>query len=544
YTIVDERAQIDRSIVWNNSYIGERAELRGALVGSSTSIKSKAVMFEGSVIGDSSIVQEGAIIQPNVKIWPDKEIESGAVVNTSIIWGSQGRRGLFSRFGVTGLVNVDLTPDFATKLGGAYGAILAKGSVVCINRDSHQRTPRMIKRAVIAGLPSAGVNVQDINQVPIPVARYFIRTTDAVGGVHVRLSPYDRRVIDMKFFDQNGLDINKTTERKLENLFFREDFRRVDVDEIGAIDVLENAVVINRYMKGFSKAVDYEIVRKGKFQLVIDYANGSTTQLLPGIFDRLGCELVVLNASPDESRLARSYEEVAKDLTRLATITSSLGANLGIHIDPGGENISVVDDRGRVVDGTKMLAAMTSLFLRHYRGGTVAAPVTAPNALQYIAQRYEGHIQHTKVLRHAMMTAATREGVVLVGDGVGGFVMPILHPAFDGMLAIAKLLELLAVFHTRLSDVVDDLPPYYMSTTRVTCPWEYKGKVMRILSEQYRERRAKPIDGIKIELGKEWVLVLPDADRPLFHVVAESVSNDQAQALAEKYARVVSGLQQ
>ncbi|HVB62649.1 MAG TPA: mannose-1-phosphate guanyltransferase, partial [Ktedonobacteraceae bacterium] len=544
YTIVDERAQIDRSIVWNNSYIGERAELRGALVGSSTSIKSKAVMFEGSVIGDNSIVQEGAIIQPNVKIWPDKEIESGAVVNTSIIWGSQGRRGLFSRFGVTGLVNVDLTPDFATKLGGAYGAILAKGSVVCINRDSHQRTPRMIKRAVIAGLPSAGVNVQDINQVPIPVARYFIRTTDAVGGVHVRLSPYDRRVIDMKFFDQNGLDINKTTERKLENLFFREDFRRVDVDEIGAIDVLENAVVINRYMKGFSKAVDYEIVRKGKFQLVIDYANGSTTQLLPGIFDRLGCELVVLNASPDESRLARSYEEVAKDLTRLATITSSLGANLGIHIDPGGENISVVDDRGRVVDGTKMLAAMASLFLRHYRGGTVAAPVTAPNALQYIAQRYEGHIQHTKVLRHAMMTAATREGVVLVGDGVGGFVMPILHPAFDGMLAIAKLLELLAVFHTRLSDVVDDLPPYYMSTTRVTCPWEYKGKVMRILSEQYRERRAKPIDGIKIELGKEWVLVLPDADRPLFHIVAESVSNDQAQALAEKYARVVSGLQQ
>ncbi|HYT34637.1 MAG TPA: sugar phosphate nucleotidyltransferase, partial [Ktedonobacteraceae bacterium] len=219
YTIIDERAQVDRSIVWNNSYIGERAELRGALVGSSTGIKSKAVMFEGSVIGDSSTIQEGAIIQPNVKVWPDKEIEAGAVVNTSIIWGSQGRKGLFSRFGVTGLVNVDLTPEFATQLGAAYGAILPKSSVVCINRDSYHRTPRMIKRAVIAGLPSAGVNVHDINQVPIPVARYFIRNTDAVGGIHVRLSPHDKRVIDIKFFDQYGLDINKTTERKLENLF-------------------------------------------------------------------------------------------------------------------------------------------------------------------------------------------------------------------------------------------------------------------------------------------------------------------------------------
>jgi mannose-1-phosphate guanylyltransferase / phosphomannomutase len=544
YTIVDERAQVDRSIVWNNSYIGERAELRGALVGSSTSIKSKAVMFEGSVIGDSSIIQEDAIIQPSVKIWPDKEIEAGAVINTSIIWGSQGRRGLFSRYGVTGLVNVDLTPEFATRLGGAFGAIIAKNSIVCINRDSNHRTPRMIKRAIIAGLPSAGINVHDTNQVPIPVVRYFIRNTEAVGGVHVALSPHDKRIIDIKFFDSQGLDINKTTERKIENLYFREDFRRVDVDEVGAIEVLENADVLSRYLRGFSKVVDYSLIKQRKFQIVMDYANGSTTQLLPGIFNNLGCEVIILNTTADDTRSSRSIDEIEKDMQRLATITASLNNDLGVRIDSGGERISVVDDRGRMLDGMKMLAVMTSLLLRQYPGATVAAPVTAPTALQHIATRYEGHIQHTKVLPHAMMTAASREGVVLVGDGRGGFVFPVLQPAFDGMLAIAKLLELLATFKMRLSEVVDDLPTYYMSATNVTCPWESKGKVMRILSEQYRERRTKPIDGIKIDLGSEWVLVLPDADRPLFHIIAESVSNDQAQALAEKYARVVSGLQQ
>ena len=544
YTIIDERAQVDRSIVWNNSYIGERAELRGALVGSSTSIKSKAVMFEGSVIGDNSIIQEGAIIQPNVKIWPDKEIEAGAVINTSIIWGSQGRRGLFSRFGVTGLVNIDITPEFAARLGAAYGAILPKGSVVCINRDSSHRTSRMIKRAVIAGLPSAGVNAHDINQVPLPVARYFTRNTEAIGGIHVRLSPHDKRIIDIKFFDQQGLDINKTTERKIENLYFREDFRRVHLDDLGSIEVLENSDVINRYLEGFSKVVDNSPVRQRQFQLVVDYAHGSTIQLLPGIFNRLNCEVIALNTSMDESRFSRTLDEIEKDLQRLATITAGLNADMGIRIDPGGESISVVDDRGRILDGMKLLAVMTALFLRQQRDGTVAAPVTAPSALQEIAKRYDGHIQHTKVTSHALMTAAGRDGVVLVGNGIGGFVFPVLQPAFDGMLAIAKLLELLATFQLRLSEVVDDLPPYYMSSTRVTCPWENKGKVMRILSEQYRERRSKPIDGIKIDLGKEWVLVLPDADRPLFHVVAESMSNEQAQALAEKYARVVSGLQQ
>jgi mannose-1-phosphate guanylyltransferase/phosphomannomutase len=543
YTIVDERAQVDRSLVWNNSYIGERSELRGAIVGSSTSIKSKGVMFEGSVIGDSSIIQDGAIIQPNVKIWPDKEIEAGAVVNTSIIWGSQGRRGLFSRFGVTGLVNVDLTPEFVTKLGSAYGAILPKGSTVCLNRDAH-KTSRMIKRGINAGLPSAGINVYDINQVPLPVARYFIRNTDAVGGVHVRVSPYDQRIVDISIFDQYGLDINKTTERKIENLFFREDYRRVYLDDIGVIEVLSNADVNGRYMEGFNKVVDYEIVRKRKFQLVVDYAHGTAAQMLPDIFSHLGCEVIVLNTSSEDGQIARSLDEQGKDMQRLATISSALNTDLGIRIDPSGERISVVDDRGRILDGMKMLAVMTSLILRQHRGGTVAAPVTAPSALQHIAKRYEGHIQHTKVLSHALTTAAGREGVVLVGDGRGSFVFPALQPAFDGMLAIAKLLELLASFDMRLSEVVDDLPAYYMSTTRVTCPWEHKGKVMRILSEQYRERRAKPIDGIKIDLGKEWVLILPDADSPLFHIVAESVSNEQAQALAEKYARVVSGLQQ
>src|SRR5205807_9572729 len=106
------------------------------------------------------------------------------------------------RFVVTEMVNVYLTPEMATQRGEAYGAIRPKGSVVCINRDSYHRTPRMIKRAVIARLPTAGVNVHDINQVPIPVARYIIRNTDAVGGIHVRLSPHDKRVIDIKFFDQ------------------------------------------------------------------------------------------------------------------------------------------------------------------------------------------------------------------------------------------------------------------------------------------------------------------------------------------------------
>src|SRR5256885_4671576 len=117
-----------------------------------------------------------------------------------------------------------------------------------------------------------------------------------------------------------------------------------------------------------------------------------------------------------------------KVMKRKKIFTAGLNADMGIRIDQGGETISVVDDRGRVLDGTRMLAVMTSLVLRQNRGAVVAAPVTAPSALQHIAKRYEGTIQHTKVLRHAMMSAAGRDGVVLAGDGQGGFIFPSLHP--------------------------------------------------------------------------------------------------------------------
>ncbi len=540
YTIVDDRAQVDRSVVWNNSYIGERTELRGALVGTSTSIKARAVMFEGAVIGDHSVVDEGAIIQPGVKIWPNKEIETGAVITSSIIWGSAGRRSIFGRFGVTGLVNVDITPDFAAKLGAAYGAVLPKGSTVAVNRDDH-RTPRMVKRAIISGLPSAGINVSDLETVPLPVARYYVRTTDAVGGVHIRLSPFDPRIVDVKFIDSNGLDISKNTERKIENLFFREDFRRVYLDDIGNIAYATK--VNDHYTAAFLKHIDVDLMRKRHYRLVVDYGQGASVDVLSPIFNAIGADVIALNATRDPARYSRSAEEFDRDMQVLASITGTLKADLGVRIDTGGERIYVVDDRGQLLDGGKLLAAMADLMLRDH-GGTVAVPVTAPSVVETVAEKLKGSVVYTKVMPHALTSAASSPGMVLVGDGAGGFVFPEFHPAFDGMFATMKLVEALARYNTKLSEVVSGLPPYHLIRTQVNCPWEYKGKVMRILSEQYRERREEPIDGVKIDLGEEWVLVLPDADRPLFHVLAESRSRDSAQALADKYARVVSGLQQ
>jgi mannose-1-phosphate guanylyltransferase/phosphomannomutase len=133
----------------------------------------------------------------------------------------------------------------------------------------------------------------------------------------------------------------------------------------------------------------------------------------------------------------------------------------------------------------------------------------------------------------------------LVGDADGSYIVPDFHPGFDGMMAVARLLEYLGQMDVRLSDVVGEVPPYFLAAEEVACPWDRKGRVMRVLHERAgrsnaRESRdGQQIDGVRFDLGEEWALVLPDPFRPVFHIHAESSSREHAAALAEKYAEVV-----
>ncbi|MEK7862746.1 MAG: cyclic nucleotide-binding domain-containing protein, partial [Chloroflexota bacterium] len=286
YVSVDYGAVVDRSIVWRNSYVGDRSELHGTIVGRQCALKSRVVLEEGSVIGDHCVVNDGARVRSQVKVWPDKQVESGAVVGASLIWGAQGRRALFGRFGVTGLVNIDLTPEFAARLGASYASTLPQGSTITMNRDQH-RSSRMLKRALMGGIVSAGVHVADLSQAPLPIGRFHTRRIGAIGGVHVRVSPFDVRVCDLKFFDRHALDMDKTQERKVETAFFREDVRRVSHEDVGAI--YESARVGEAYSEAFlAEIVHRQEVAERKFKLVVNLSHGTAAQFLPQLLNTLG----------------------------------------------------------------------------------------------------------------------------------------------------------------------------------------------------------------------------------------------------------------
>ena len=537
-TVIDNYSRIERSIIWRNTYIGENCEIRGATVLRQCSIKPKVVIYEGVVIGDNCALGEGCVIHADTKLWPHKQVDAGATVKESIIWGEQGRRSLFSRFGVSGVVNVDISPEYAAKLGAALGAMVPKDSYVAINRDAH-RSSRMLKRAMISGLPSTGVNVWDLETVAIPVARYFVRTHENVSaGVHVRLSPFDQRVVDIRMINADGMNQNTKDERTIERNFFREDFRRAFLDEIGLIQYAPDP--IKGYAKAFEAQINAESIRNAKFKVVVDYSHGLAADALSGILNRLDVDVLPLNARMDESQLAVLQSEFKANQERMAKIVKALGADVGVQFDVGGEKVFLVDEKGNILSDTIAAALLLELALYANPGQSVAALITLPHAFDTIAEWHESKLFRIGSNMHQFMLAAQDDGILMAIDGTGNYVWPHFHPTVDGMMTTARLLEFMALRELPLSEVVAYLPPMHVARQSTPCPWDDKGRLMRLLNTRYKDHNVETIDGLKIHINEdEWVHLSPNQDKPQFEVLAEATTDERARELADEYRQQI-----
>ena len=180
--VVKEGAFLHRATVHNNVYVGVGATLRGCVIGKNTDVMASARIEEGAVVGDECVIESEAYISAGVKVYPFKTIEAGAVVNTSVIWESRGQRTLFGPRGVSGLVNVEITPELCVRLASAYATTLKKGSVVTTSRDV-SRAARALKRAVHGALNASAINVVDLEAQPLPVARFETARSECSGGI-------------------------------------------------------------------------------------------------------------------------------------------------------------------------------------------------------------------------------------------------------------------------------------------------------------------------------------------------------------------------
>ena len=530
---IDPSARLRECVLWDNVTIGAGARLERTIVARDTSIGERTVCEEGVVIGEECNIGSDAEIKPYVKIWPNRVIEEGAVVSRSMVWRERWARNIFGPYGVTGLCNVELTPEFAAALGAAYGSLLGKGSRISASRDSH-KSSRMIYRALLSGVLSAGVNVADLEMVPIPVNRYELKALKSRGGFHVRKSPYDQQVLDIKFFDENGLDLASAQEKKIERLFFGEDFKRVGVEEVGDLNFPFHRVA-ESYKEGVLNCLDKEAITARNFKVVIDYAYGSASQIFPSILGELGIEVIALNAHIDETKITKTRAMFEKAHGQLSQIVKTLGADLGIMLDTGAEKIFLCDENGRLFQGDLELAIMTILFCRSKKGAEIGVPVKASRVVDELVKKYGGKVIRTKTSIRDMMENCYKGRLKFIGESAGGYIFPEFQCAFDAMFASLKLLEMLSRENVKLSEIAAEVPHINMVSKEVSCAAELKGKVLRTIVDGISGEEVDLTDGVKIFHSHDWALILPDPARPVIHLYAEAESEKLAHKLIDKY---------
>jgi mannose-1-phosphate guanylyltransferase/phosphomannomutase len=561
--VVQEKVTLKRPVVWSNCYIGSESSLCACVICNNATIHNSAEILEGAIIGANSSVGQEAMVSPEVRIWPDKSIESGARVVKSVIWGTRSPRSLFGAHGVSGLANIEITPEFAVNLAAAYGCTIKSGPVL-VSRD-YWKVSQMLSRAIIAGLTSVGVEVQNLESMPLSISRYYVRTQRAGGLMHVRVAQRQTNKVSIEFFDGTGIAISKAMEKKIEATFFKEGFPRCLPEDVGNISYPSR--VREYYMDEFLKHVKGQVFEENKVpfcivpgsnytrmtksgdvsthapRVVIDYAMAETGAILPDLLGQVGIETIVLNSSVRNTP-PRQEERIAMR-NQLADVVKALNAELGIQIGRNGEQMTLVDETGQIIRGELLLALVADIILRDKPRRTIVVPVNSSSTVERIAARYGCKVVRCKASETEIGTkTAQLQEAVLGGSANGCFIFPEFQNGYDAMFALGQVLEHLTFQARTLNEAILGLPPLIYQVDSVHCPWERKGRLMRLLVEKHHNHPIELLDGIKIQTRPEhWVLILPDAVEPLVHIYADGLDLQHTSSDLSEYTQLVRYLQ-
>jgi mannose-1-phosphate guanylyltransferase/phosphomannomutase len=481
-------------------------------------------------IGDECSIGSQSVLAPNVKVYPFKTIEAGANIQTNLIWESRGITTLFGRDDVAGLVNVDITPDVASRIGMAYGTTLARGARVVVSRDANPAA-RMIKRSLISGLAATGVNVSDLRVAMPAVNRHELKIDERAGGLHVHISPDDPELIQIRFFESPGILVSEATLKSIERAYSRQEFRRVSATEIGRLTYPSRAT--ETYAQDLVETLDVDAIRQRRFRLVLDYAFSPASLVVPSMIGALAVELIGLNAFVDAGEMpVRSRQD---SLAETARVVRAVGADLGVLLDVAAERIWLVDEQGTAIDAETTLLLLVRELSEQVTTGTLLVPITETSAIEQVANGAGSRVARTEASLHALLSAATGDGVLFAGASGGGYVFPEFLAAYDGLVSTGKLLEILARSGRPLSELVAGLPRSARVHTRAPCPWALKGTAMRLLIEAMKGMETDHTDGIKVFEPEGWAQLIPDPDEPVFHIYAEGHSREESNRLEAKY---------
>ncbi len=443
---------------------------------------------------------------------------------------------LFGTNGVRFVPGVSHDLDFVIALSEAIGTYFGSGELI-VGRDGRLSSPALAN-AAMSGLLSSGRDVADGGLVPTPALEFAAKTMGFAGGVMVTASHNPPQYNGLKVSGSDGVEVARLDEQRIEKIFSDKSQTRADWKSIGTSR--SEPSVVRNYLNAIVSRVNRKLISERRFTVVMDMGNGAQSVAAPYLVESLGCKVMTINSVVDGEFPGRGPEPTPQTVGDLASAVKSMGADLGVAYDGDGDRSIFCDETGRVLWGDQSGCLLADYVLERHPDASIVTSVSSTQAIETVAKRHGSKVIRTKVGSVEISRTILERQAVFGFEENGGCIYRPHVAVRDGGMTTALMLECLAARGMALSKALSfSVPTYYQAKSKLPVDGRKVGAVMKAVEKQAGSG-ADRLDGVKVRTGEQsWVLVRPSGTEPIVRIYAESNSQEDADRLVKKFARIV-----
>ena len=443
-------------------------------------------------------------------------------------------RRLFGTNGIRGLVNVELTPEMALKVGCAIGTFFGKNKNLLLGYDARTSGP-MFAKAVISGINAAGCNVYFAGMASTPAIQFATKNHKMDGGVIISASHNPPEYNGIKVIWSDGIETSHEQETQIEDIYFDNKIVYSSWDKLGVKRELQE--INDEYKDAVKKHVDAEKIATKHFHVVVDAANSVGGIALPPLLREIGCKVTTINANIDGTFPGRLPEPRPESLGDLSATVKAIGADMGVAFDGDADRSIFADANGTIYWGDKTFAVVIKQYLLKNPGAKVVTPVSSSTLIKDTVETYKGKLIWTKVGSVTVSQTMKAENADLGGEENGGIFYRPHQAVRDGAMTTALLLNIMADTGKSLAQLVAEQPQYFIEKGKIECSDDKKAILQKKIYEQVKGENVSTIDGVKIWFSDaSAILIRPSGTEPVFRLYAEAKNQQKALQLVEDYS--------
>ncbi|MBN2280541.1 MAG: phosphoglucosamine mutase [Candidatus Marinimicrobia bacterium] len=429
----------------------------------------------------------------------------------------------------------DMSDVFLKAYAAAFVAKVGASRIV-VGRDTRKSGERIMD-TIIEGIRNAGAKVINIGICPTPTVQYATYYHQAQGGISITASHNPLPWNGLKFINGDGEFLNAEAMKELQES--RMEFeRKLPLAPAELPEIIEAKDAVDHHVTDVLNLhyINLEKIREKKFKVVFDAVNGAAFEAGPKLLESLGCEVVAINCDGKKD-FPRTPEPTQENLKELEEAVKKNNADIGFAVDPDGDRLAIVDEKGRAASEEVTLVMAAKIMLQRVISvdKEIVTNLSTTMALDKIAQQYGGKVTRTPVGEINVVEELHAGEGILGGEGNGGIILPYTNRGRDSLAGMALILYLLVFENKTVSEIMDTIPTYVMVKKKIETTIADLDNELEKLEEIKEPEDVDDRDGLKLIFENSWVHIRKSNTEPIVRVIAEAPTREEAEVLASKF---------